>query len=52
MGSRVLVYKMVQCQEYRCVLQKIRGVLPMCGTVCAAAPYRRPAECRVKEDRP
>ena len=50
--SRVLWPKMVECQEYRSVLQKSRCAVHMCGTWCDAAWYMRPAECRAKEDRP
>ena len=48
----VLWPKMVQCQEYRSVLQKARCVLHMSDTWCGAASCMIRAECIPKEDRP
>ena len=44
--------KLVQCQEYRSVLQQARCVLHMCDPWCDASSYMRLAECIPKEDRP
>ena len=44
-GGRALWPKMVQCQEYRSVLQKARPVLHMSDTWCDAASCMILAEC-------
>ena len=48
----VLWPKMVQCHEYRSVLQKARCALHMCDTWCDAASCMILGECIPKEDRP
>ena len=50
--GRVLWPKMVQCQEYRSVMQKARCVLHMSDTWCAAASCMILTECMANEDRP
>ena len=50
--GKVLLPKLVQCQEYRSVVQKARRVLHMSDTWCDAASCMILAECIAKEDRP
>ena len=52
MRGGVLLPKMVQCQEYRSVLQQARCVLHMCDPWCDAASCMRLAECIPNDDRP